>query len=148
MKIQDLSSTALRHRRRRLARKLPPIERLLRGYLKLSALYDINTASTGNTGLYQVIARNPATAPAVATLLGGPGSPGNGYTSGNYLYVDWTATKKFGKWEFGAVAYGSTDLSRPIASYEKQGQFAVGGCSAMTWPTHSAGLRHHGGIRA
>jgi len=33
MKIQDLSSTALRHRRRRLARKLPPIERLLRGSL-------------------------------------------------------------------------------------------------------------------
>jgi len=33
MKIQDLSSTALCHRRRRLARKLPPIERLLRGSL-------------------------------------------------------------------------------------------------------------------
>lgn len=32
--------------------------------LTVSALYDINTASEGRTGLYQVIARNPATAPA------------------------------------------------------------------------------------
>jgi hypothetical protein len=73
--------------------------------LTVSALYDINTASTGNTGLYQVIARNPATAPAVAALLGGPDSPGRGYTSGNYLYVDWTATHKFDNWEIGPVGF-------------------------------------------
>jgi hypothetical protein len=73
--------------------------------LTVSALYDINTASEGRTGLYQVIARNPATAPAVAALLGGPDSPGRGYTSGNYLYVDWTATHKFGSWEFGPVGF-------------------------------------------
>jgi len=45
----------------------------------------------------------------------------------DFINVDLTATKKFGKWEFGAVAYGSTDLTRPIASYQKQSQFAVGG---------------------
>jgi hypothetical protein len=73
--------------------------------LTVSALYDINTASAGRTGLYQVIARNPATAPAVAALFGGPTSPGRGYTSGNYLYVDWTATKKFNSWEVGPVGF-------------------------------------------
>jgi hypothetical protein len=45
----------------------------------------------------------------------------------DFLNVDLTATKKFGKWEFGGVAYGSADLTSPIASYQKQTQFAVGG---------------------
>jgi Putative MetA-pathway of phenol degradation len=45
----------------------------------------------------------------------------------DFLNIDLTATKKFGNWEFGAVAYGSTDLTSPIASYQKQSQFAAGG---------------------
>jgi Putative MetA-pathway of phenol degradation len=45
----------------------------------------------------------------------------------DFLNVDLTATKKFGKWEFGAVAYGSTDLTLPIGNYQKQGSIAVGG---------------------
>jgi hypothetical protein len=45
----------------------------------------------------------------------------------DFINVDLTATKRFGKWEFGAVAYGSTDLTSPIATYQKQNQFAVGG---------------------
>jgi Putative MetA-pathway of phenol degradation len=45
----------------------------------------------------------------------------------DFINVDLTATKKFGKWEFGAVAYGSTDLTRPIPGYQKQSQFALGG---------------------
>jgi hypothetical protein len=45
----------------------------------------------------------------------------------DFLNVDLTATKKFGKWELGAVAFGSTDLNRPIATYAKQSQIAVGG---------------------
>jgi len=45
----------------------------------------------------------------------------------DFINIDLTATKKFGKWEFGPVAYGSTDLTRPIAGYQKQSDFAVGG---------------------
>jgi hypothetical protein len=45
----------------------------------------------------------------------------------DFLNLDLTATKKFGKWELGPVAYSSTDLTRPIASYQKQSQFAAGG---------------------
>jgi hypothetical protein len=41
--------------------------------------------------------------------------------------VDLTATKKFGKWEFGWVGYYSTDLSTPVPGYLKQKQFAMGG---------------------
>jgi Putative MetA-pathway of phenol degradation len=41
--------------------------------------------------------------------------------------VDLTATKKFGKWELEAVAYPSTDLWHPIASYQKQSHAAAGG---------------------
>jgi Putative MetA-pathway of phenol degradation len=44
----------------------------------------------------------------------------------NFVNIDLTATKKFDKWELGPVAFGSMDLSRPIASYEKQSQLAVG----------------------
>jgi len=45
----------------------------------------------------------------------------------DFINVDLTATKKVGKWEFGPVAYGSSDLTRPIAGYLKQSQFAIGG---------------------
>jgi hypothetical protein len=45
----------------------------------------------------------------------------------DFINVDLTATKKFGKWEVGGVAYGSTDLTRPIGGYQKQGSIAVGG---------------------
>jgi hypothetical protein len=45
----------------------------------------------------------------------------------DFLNVDLTATKKFGKWEFGAVAYGNTDLTSPIPSYQKQSRFDAGG---------------------
>jgi hypothetical protein len=44
----------------------------------------------------------------------------------NFGNIDLTATEKFDKWELGPVAFGSMDLSRPIASYEKQSQFAAG----------------------
>ena len=45
----------------------------------------------------------------------------------DFLNLDLTASKKFGKWELGVVAFGSTDLNRPIPTYAKQSQFAVGG---------------------
>jgi hypothetical protein len=44
----------------------------------------------------------------------------------DFLNVDLTATKKFAKWEVGMVAYASTDLTRPIGNYQKQGDIAVG----------------------
>jgi hypothetical protein len=44
----------------------------------------------------------------------------------DFINVDLTATKKVGKWEFGPVAYGSTDLNRPIVGYQRQNQIAVG----------------------
>ena len=48
------------------------------------------------------------------------------------LYIDLTATKTFGKFEIGAVAYGYTDLpvnrNRALyANYQRQGTFAAGG---------------------
>ena len=45
----------------------------------------------------------------------------------NFLNVDLTATKKFGKWELGPVGFYSTDLSTPVPGYRKQSQFALGG---------------------
>lgn len=53
-------------------------------------------------------------------------------TSPDYVNVDLSATKKFDKWELGAVAFGSADISgistTPLApSYAKQSQIAVGG---------------------
>lgn len=44
-----------------------------------------------------------------------------------WFNVDLTATHKFGKFEIGAVAFGSTDLTSPYAAYAKQSQFAAGG---------------------
>lgn len=45
----------------------------------------------------------------------------------DWANIDLTATKKFDKFEIGAIAYGSTDLTSPTAGYLKQSQFAVGG---------------------
>ena len=45
----------------------------------------------------------------------------------NFINLDLTATKKFGKWEVGGVSYFSADLSEPVAGYQKQSQLAVGG---------------------
>jgi Putative MetA-pathway of phenol degradation len=52
-------------------------------------------------------------------------------TSPDYINVDLNATKKFDKWEIGAVAFGSADLNSisttPLAPfYAKQSQIAVG----------------------
>lgn len=44
-----------------------------------------------------------------------------------WFNVDLTATKKFGKFEIGAVGFGSTDLSTPYYGYQRQSQFALGG---------------------
>jgi hypothetical protein len=56
----------------------------------------------------------------------------NGDFGSNPRYPDWlnldlTATKRFDAFEFGAVAFGSTDLNAPLATYKRQRQFAVGG---------------------
>ncbi|TXM75975.1 transporter [Methylobacterium sp. WL12] len=44
----------------------------------------------------------------------------------DFLNLDLTATKHFGKWEVGPVAFGSTDLPTGDPSYARQGQVAVG----------------------
>jgi hypothetical protein len=64
-----------------------------------------STLLQGNTGLYQIIARNPATPAAAAAFLSGLANPGSGYTTGNYFFMDWTATKKFDKWEIRPVGF-------------------------------------------
>jgi hypothetical protein len=45
----------------------------------------------------------------------------------DFINLDLTATKKFGNWEIGPVAFGSWDLNAPIVGYLKQSQFAIGG---------------------
>ncbi len=45
----------------------------------------------------------------------------------DYMNLDLTATKKFGKWQVGGVAFASTDLPIGVAGSRPQGQIAVGG---------------------
>ncbi len=45
----------------------------------------------------------------------------------NYLNLDLTALKSFGKWSVGPVGYYSTDTNTPYSGYAKQSQFAMGG---------------------
>jgi hypothetical protein len=57
-------------------------------------------------------------------------NPGGLHTSADYLNLDLSATKKFDKWEIGAVAFGSTDISglstNFAPNYGRQSQIAVG----------------------
>jgi hypothetical protein len=48
------------------------------------------------------------------------------HTNPNFLNLDLTATKAFGKWSFGPVGYYSTDTSSPFNGYQRQSQFALG----------------------
>ncbi|WP_430913684.1 transporter [Methylobacterium sp. sgz302541] len=55
-----------------------------------------------------------------------------GFPNSDWLNLDLTATKTFGKFEIGAVAFGSTDLpvnrnQAAFANYQRAGQFAMGG---------------------
>lgn len=63
------------------------------------------------------------------TVIYGTGR--NGTTPGSFLpswlNYELTATKTFGKWEIGPIAFGSTDLSSPYSGYARQSQFALGG---------------------
>jgi opacity protein-like surface antigen len=45
----------------------------------------------------------------------------------DFVNLDLTATHTFGKWEIGAVGFGSWDVSTPITGYLRQSQFALGG---------------------
>jgi hypothetical protein len=71
---------------------------------------------------FDQVTDRPQTSPCPASLR----FPSNGCNP-NFINVDLTATKKFGKWEVGPVAYYSSDLSTPVPGYEKQSQFAAGG---------------------
>lgn len=71
----------------------------------------------------------------------------------DYMNLDLTMTKKFGSWQIGAVAFGSTDLPTGVASYRPQGQIAVGGLvgynfgpvNLQAYLTHDVVERNYGG---
>jgi hypothetical protein len=71
----------------------------------------------------------------------------------DFINVDLTATKKFGKWEIGPVGYFSSDLSTPVAGYAQQSQFALGGLvgydfgplTLQTYVTHDVYEKNYGG---
>jgi hypothetical protein len=90
----------------------------LAGGWNLSAhfAYDINGASAGHTGAF-------AGTPAAGF--------GIGYHSGDQFYVDVTATKRFGKWEFGPVGY----LKSQLTSDHPGGGFSCATMAAVTGVT-------------
>jgi hypothetical protein len=74
--------------------------------------YDIHTASAGHTGSYDAIATNTSANVAIpAALITAPNGcvgfqcPGIGYTTGNQLFVDWSAEYKWGKFSAGPAGY-------------------------------------------
>lgn len=69
--------------------------------------YDVHTASAGHTGTYAAVNSNVAGIPAVVAPNGcvGYNCPGIGYTTGNQLFIDWSAEYKWSKFSFGPVGY-------------------------------------------
>lgn len=61
----------------------------------------------------------------ITAVLGEPIQSGF-RTAPNAFNLDLTLTQQFGKWELGAVAFGSTDLNKPNLTYAMQRQFALG----------------------
>jgi hypothetical protein len=54
------------------------------------------------------------------------GNQMSSHTNPDFLNLDLTATKGFGKWSVGPVGYYSTDTSTPFVGYQRQSQFALG----------------------
>lgn len=81
-----------------------------------------------------------------ATAIYGTGQSGSatslpGSYGPDWANIDLTATRKFGKFEFGAVAYGAADLSRPVPGYGKQSVFAVGGLAGYDFGRVNAQIK-------
>jgi hypothetical protein len=47
-------------------------------------------------------------------------------TNPDFINLDLTATKGFGKWSVGPVGYFSSDVGTPFTGYQRQSQFALG----------------------
>jgi hypothetical protein len=69
---------------------------------------------------FDSVTDRPQTSPCPAPSLGFGCNP-------DFLNLDLTLTKKYGKWEFGPVAFGSWDVGNPADNFPHQNQFAVGG---------------------
>lgn len=69
-------------------------------HLTANLKYDINAASAGHTGSYQILAHAPPFNAIGATVA----SIGNGYKTGQQAFLDLAATYKYDNWEFGPVA--------------------------------------------
>lgn len=72
-------------------------------HLTANFRYDINSASKGHTGTYQIVA-NAAPAVFNSVPAGTVASIGNGYTSVNELFLDVAALRQIGKFEIGPGA--------------------------------------------
>jgi hypothetical protein len=53
----------------------------------------------------------------------------------NFINVDLTATKRFGKWESGPIGFYATDISTPVPEYRRQSKAAIGGLVAYWFDT-------------
>jgi hypothetical protein len=71
----------------------------------------------------------------------------------DFVNVDLTAGKKFGKWQVAWVGFYSTDVSTPVPGYLKQSQFAMDGLLGYDfgplvlqgWLTSDVYERNYGG---
>jgi hypothetical protein len=65
--------------------------------IAINGEYDIHTASAGHTGTFA----------ALAALTGNSAlaAPGIGWTTGNQLFIDWSAEYKWGKFSLGPAGY-------------------------------------------
>lgn len=81
--------------------------------LTANFIYNINSSSAGHTGAF-------AGTPVAAF--------GVGYRSGDQAYVDFTATKRFGKWEVGPVGY----LKLQTTNDQPGGGVSCGTMAALT----------------
>lgn len=102
-------------------------------HLTANFKYDINSASSGHTGTYQIAANLPP-------LAGTPLAPvvagiGNGYRSGQEAFLDLAATHIWGKWEIGPVA----SLKWQTTSDSPGGGFTCAQVAALLGPTLGCG---------
>jgi hypothetical protein len=103
-------------------------------HLTANLKYDINRASAGHTGAYQIVANAPPVSfiPALASTVA---SLGKGYITGQQAFLDLAATYQFGKWEIGPVG----SLKWQTTPDRPGGGFSCAQVTALLGPKLSCG---------
>lgn len=104
-----------------------------------------------NLTVHAIYGTSTSTSDVTQTNSAGVSCARTSCTRADYLNVDFTALKSFGKWDFGPVAYYAGDVGRSSDGIKENSQFALGGyagynfgpITVASFITHDVAVSNH-----